>query len=114
MRVRYVHERPGLCTGNILWIGQWPMRRGKFPTDHPVGGADGPDCQFGTGKPIEDFRDRGYWASCFPEGDGITMRCEREQTPDQVRQDIAECFGWEVTSRVMVPFSSSARCYGDR
>jgi hypothetical protein len=35
-----------------------------------------------------------------PEGDGITMRCEREQDPEVVVQDIKECFGFDVKRKI--------------
>lgn len=101
MRVRYRHERPGLHTGNILWDGKWPMRNGLFPSTHPVGNRgkhnlSNARSELGESTAMLVFRDRGYWASCFPEGDGITMSTERGQTAEQVAQDIRECFGWEV------------------
>lgn len=86
------------CCSNILWSGRYPMRGGKFPASHPVGNGEGPGCQFGAGSPIETFRSRGYWASCFPEGDGITFIDESDpkRAPEVVAKDITECFGWEV------------------
>lgn len=71
--------------GNILWTGRWPMKAGTFPDDHPV--------KRGT---ITDFRNRGYWASSFPEGDGITFKCEENQSMEIVTHDIQECFGWDM------------------
>lgn len=98
-RVKYVHENPGVHTGNILWDTAYEMRSGKFPPNHPCcpgdSGMNG-ECQFGQGPAIEAFRARGYWASCFPEGDGITMTVKNGQSPDQVVRDIEECFGWKV------------------
>lgn len=97
MKVEYIHGSPGVHTGNILWDGRWPMRNGKFPVSHPVGGGmEGLDGQFSTSPAMEQFRARGYWASSFPEGDGITMRCKSGQPCEQVTKDIVECFGWEV------------------
>jgi hypothetical protein len=101
LRVRYVHEKPGVHTGNILWPGAWPMKWGIFPANHPCAlhcimpvHTD----QFGESNALTAFRQRGYWASCFPEGDGITMLCRNGQTPEQVMADIRECFGWTVTT----------------
>lgn len=104
MKVTYVHERPGLHTGNILWAGKWPMYGGRFPVGHPVGNRGKHNLSNDRGELSEspamlEFRARGYWASCFPEGDGVTMRTERGQTAEQVAQDIRECFGWEVEIR---------------
>jgi hypothetical protein len=85
-----------VCYGNIIWTGKFPMRNGRFPADHPVGGATGIVDQCGNGPGIEAFRQRGYWASCFPEGDGITWKPLREQNNEQCMTDIRECFGWEA------------------
>lgn len=97
LTVRYIHEVPGVSYGNIMWPGRFPMRHGVFPQDHPAapgrrifGGEIGD-----TGQ-MQAFRARGYWASCFPEGDGITMKVERGQTPEQVAADIRAVFGWDV------------------
>ena len=94
MKVRYIHETTR-TTGNILWPfdGPYPMRGGVFPANHPAHRSHGTDH-----APLETFRARGYWASCFPEGDGITMKCERGQNENDVVRDIRECFGWEVSS----------------
>lgn len=97
MRVKYLHGRLGCHAGNILWEGRWPMRGGLFHPRHPVGGGiEGRDGQCSTSPQMEAFRARGYWASSFPEGDGITLRCKAGQTREQVVKDIQECFGWEV------------------
>lgn len=98
MKVEYFHEIPGVGYGNIMWPGAFPMRGGRFPAGHPcaAGMRGGIDVQFGTSAALTEFRGRGYWASCFPEGDGITMKVGNGQSPEQVAKDIAECFGWEV------------------
>ena len=82
--------RAGFCYGNIMWQKAHPMRAGKFPLSHPVGGvfAD----QAGNGPQIVLFRERGYWASCFPEGDGITWKPLRDQSDEQCMADIRACF----------------------
>lgn len=36
--VTYVHEKPGVHTGNILWVGEFKMIHGKFPQSHPFPG----------------------------------------------------------------------------
>jgi len=102
MKAIYRHQSE-LAHGNILWEGLFPMRAGAFPRNHPCyapGEVRAGDVQFGTSDALQTFRERGYWASCFPEGDGITMKAEKEQTPEQVVQDIKECFGWEVVLQV--------------
>ncbi len=97
--VEYVHEVPKLHTGNILWKPPHPMRNGKFPKTHPCAAGDTFEMEMGKQPAIEAFRSRGYWASCFPEGDGITMTCSNNQPAEQVAKDIEECFGWKVTVR---------------
>lgn len=102
MKVDVRHGAKGVCYSNIIWDGRYPMRHGKFPENHPC--SDSGDAAF-TGasesKPsagnIGKFRERGYWASCFPEGDGITFEPLKEQSREQVLTDIHECFGWELS-----------------
>jgi len=97
MKVKVFPYVKGKNTGNIIWEGKYQMKNGKFPSNHPVGGIfGGDDGQIGNGKNIEAFRARGYWASCFPEGDGITWIPEKGQTIEQTIIDIKECFGWEL------------------
>lgn len=99
LRVRLIGYREGVHTGNINWGTAHPMVWGKFPRTHPVGGefCDNPDGQCGTSEAMTAFRDRGYWASCFPEGDGITWRPLRGQDLKQTANDVRECFGWDVS-----------------
>lgn len=114
MNVKYIHEQPGLSYGNIIWaerdrgdsyysVSRYAMKNGKFPPDHPCSAgvaSSNKESEFGSGGPLQAFRERGYWASCFPEGDGITMKVLKGQDADTVRKDIAECFGWTVESEV--------------
>lgn len=73
------------------------MRNGKFPASHPIGGVSRPgEAELGSDGKLEKFRSLGYWASCFPEGDGITFVPEKEQSNEQVDQDIKDSFGWEI------------------
>jgi hypothetical protein len=99
--------REKVAMGNIVWserdqgsayyrVSKFAMRGGKFPACHPVGGDAGFADQSGSGSTIVAFRERGYWASCFPEGDGITWKPERGQSDDQCMTDIRECFGWDA------------------
>jgi len=124
VKVKYCHpvldERgKRLSTANIIWAerdrgdsyysySRFAMKNGKFPKDHPcapfVDDAPSHDgSQYGASATLQAFRARGYWASCFPEGDGITLKWWQDvaeptdKTPEQVMQDIRECFGWEVT-----------------
>jgi hypothetical protein len=106
-----------LSTGNIIWterdrgdayyrVSRYSMQAGKFPQNHPCAPFDDPapenSMQMGGSKKLNAFRARGYWASCFPEGDGITLYWWDKpeefgaKTEAQVKQDIRECFGWEV------------------
>lgn len=102
MKVRYIHENPGLWSGNVMFPTRYPARNGRFPADHPcaagslVFGTVG-DSQCGDSPTLQSFRAKGYWASCFPEGDGITMKTKNDQHSKQVMADIREVFGWEVT-----------------
>jgi hypothetical protein len=100
--------RKGMGMGNIIWAernqgssyyrtSKFAMRGGKFPPNHPVGGGDAGAAQMGTGENITKFRERGYWASCFPEGDGITWEPKEGQSDEQCLTDIRECFGWDVS-----------------
>ena len=101
MQVRYIHEKPKVSHGNIMWAPAHPMRNGKFPQSHPAAPSstfhpNAGDGQLGTSPQMIAFRERGYWASCFPEGDGITMSVKNDQRPEQVASDIREVFGWDV------------------
>lgn len=88
MEVKFTNEK-GNCTAKILWHGSYPMRFGKFPYNHPI-----------TREMIGAFRDRGYWASCYPEGDGITFYSLSNPKDDkQVIKDIEECLDFTVVSR---------------
>jgi len=98
MKIKYVHQKPGKHTGNILWEKAHPIKFGIFPKEHPVGGGFAGSLQLGTGENIKKFREKGYWASCFPEGDGITLESNNKSS-EQVIKDIKECFGWDVENR---------------
>jgi hypothetical protein len=101
MQVKYIHGKKGVCSSNILWAPAVPMRGGIFPSSHPAAPGDKfgeglKDGQLGTSDKMMAFRERGYWASCFPEGDGITLDPQKDQPPEKVVQDIREVFGWSV------------------
>lgn len=98
MKVTISPYRQGVHYGNILWRDKHPMRGGKFPASHPVGGSfmDSKPDQCGNGDNIQAFRARGYWASCFPEGDGITYQPLKGQDAETCMKDVREVFGWEV------------------
>lgn len=105
--------REKLAHGNIIWaerdrgsayyrVSRFAGRNGKFTADHPIApngdvmGSSAGGSQGGDGPKLQAFRDRGYWASCFPEGDGVTWKPLNGQDDDQCLKDIRECFGWDV------------------
>lgn len=100
--VRYIHGSKGQWSGNILWrVRPRPARNGWFPSDHPAapmskvfGNVGGNQC--GCSEALTKFRSLGYWASCFPEGDGITLDALHDQSKQQVISDIEDVFGWKV------------------
>ena len=106
VRVFPFREKRGM--GNIIWAerdqgsayyrtSKYAMRGGKFPPGHPVGGgADYASSQMGDGPKIVAFRALGYWASCFPEGDGITWQPLNGQSDEQCMADIKTAFGWDA------------------
>ena len=113
--------RKNLGMGNIIWaernlgssyyrVSQYAMRGGKFPATHPVGGGHCPSdaSQCGESEAITKFRERGYWASCFPEGDGITWEPKRDQSDEQCLADIRECFGWDAQWGVKMPAGAAS------
>jgi hypothetical protein len=95
-KVKVYPYRKGVGYGNIMWEGKFPMRNGKFPKDHPCADGDGFKMEIGKGPGLVAFRERGYWASCFPEGDGITWEPLKGQSHDLCMIDIRECFGWDA------------------
>ncbi len=121
MLVKYFHppkdsDGEYMAHANIIWadrdrgsgyysVSRFAMRNGRFPASHPCAPFDDADpgnSQMGGSKRLAAFRARGYWASCFPEGDGITLKWwsdvpnPTEKTAEDVTRDIRECFGWEV------------------
>lgn len=126
MTFDYCHPSLGsdgkpMSSANIIWAernqgsayyrtSKYAMKAGKFPPTHPCAPFDNHDSddhsQMGDSKKLAAFRDRGYWASCFPEGDGITLKWWGDggegfdsRTPEQVMKDIQECFGWALRLR---------------
>jgi hypothetical protein len=49
-----------------------------------------------TDDPLGVLRARGYLASCFPEGDGISFDPPDGKTTDQIVQDFQECLGLDL------------------
>jgi len=92
--VSYYHSFPN-AFANILWDKKYPMNAGKFPKDHPCAGTGTFELEMGNCPQLVSFRERGYWCSCFPEGDGIVLDTKGNDA-ETVAKDIRESFGWEV------------------
>jgi len=105
--------RADVAYGNIVWAkrdrgsacyrtSRFAAKRGHFPVDHPAAPGQlvftpGLSGQFGTSEQLTRFRGLGYWASCFPEGDGITWQPLNGQTDEQCLEDIRKCWPeWNV------------------
>ena len=108
MKVDYYHT---IAHGyaNIMFSRRWPMRGGRFPSDHPCSDDPSPMMMLGeqrrVGRAADDpvetsalgrFRLLGYGASCFPEGDGIAILVPDGKSAEEVAADISDCFGWSV------------------
>lgn len=117
MTVRYIHGEKGRWAGGVLWSERAPARNGVFPHNHPcaagtpVFGAAG-NGQCGEGEKLNAFRELGYWASCFPEGDGITLDAVLNQPPAQVIADIEQVFGWRVRRGETSTWLSASKATG--
>jgi hypothetical protein len=100
MKVYYYHTIPR-GNANIYWKGFYPARGHLFPADHPAAPNSpvfgGLTDQCGSSDSLLRFRALGYWASCFPDGDGITLNPLEGRDAEKVAQDIRDCFGWDVT-----------------
>lgn len=64
--------------------------------ENPVPTVWGREEQPNTNDPLGRLRARGYLASCFPEGDGISFEPPQGRSVDQVADDFLECFGFDV------------------
>lgn len=66
-------------TGNLVWNREQFIGSGKEIT-----------------KSLNDFRGMGYWASPYPEGDGITFNLNEgiSKTPEEMLSDFRRCFEW--------------------
>lgn len=101
---------------NIMFGESFPMRAGKFPKQHPCSddpkpmvmgshkakpaGAtewiDVPGEQPESDTALGKLRAMGYWCSCFPEGDGITVQALQGQTAEQLAEAVRACFNLPV------------------
>lgn len=102
MKVEFFAPVKDKYTGNIMWKPAQPMRGGFFPRTHPCYGSPEPmivgrNPATTNDSPLDQFRALGYWASCFPEGDGITFNAPDNKTSAEMVEDIKSCFGWDVT-----------------
>ena len=97
--VEYFGFVEGVGMGNLMWPGDFKMRAGRFPAKHPCGGqreGERMRMQLGGSDALDAFRALGYYASCFPEGDGLAFKPPPEKTTAQIVADIESCFGWSV------------------
>jgi hypothetical protein len=76
MKVRVLHDLQNVAYGNIMYL-----ETGDVAMDALV-----------------RFREAGYFASCFPEGDGICFRPLKDQSYDQIESDIREILKFEIDS----------------
>lgn len=95
LAVEYFHAMTG-GKANIMWRQVHRMSGGKFPPSHPIGGGNAGNMQFGQSDAMTAFRALGYWASCFPGGDGIVLDLPEGKDAAAVARDIQETFGWNV------------------
>jgi hypothetical protein len=108
MDVKVYPFRKGIGYGNIIWderskgdayyrTSQYAGHNGTFPANHPIAPKSGVfqrelGSQCGDSQALREFRGRGYWASCFPEGDGVTWQPLNGQSDEQCLKDIQESF----------------------
>ncbi|MDP1933599.1 MAG: hypothetical protein Q8K47_01775 [Nitrosomonas sp.] len=65
-------------TGNLLWNTE-----------------EAPNFYSEIIRSLEEIRNLGYWASPFPEGDGVTFIDESKKKKDiEILNDFRSCFGW--------------------
>lgn len=108
MKVKVYSYREKIACGNVIWcerdrgnayyrVSKFAMSRGRFPASHPCASSSviGYTTEIGCSSKLTAFRERGYFASCFPEGDGFCWEPLRKQTDMQCLSDLRECFGWE-------------------
>lgn len=87
---------------NLMFIGETHrMNGGMFPKTHPFIDCPKPftfahdPCPESNDR-LSQFRRAGYFASCFPEGDGVTIRRGLEQSNDQLIEDICRILQIEI------------------
>lgn len=86
---------PKVSFGNIMFDRRYANK------EHPC--ADNPEpltwegCDYKKGDDkLTKFREAGYHASCFPEGDGIAFKPLEDQSNQQILNDIINILGFEI------------------
>lgn len=88
--------------GNIIWSPAHKMRGGVLPKSHPCAGNPRPtvfsrDEQPKSADPLGKLRAKGYLASCFPEGDGISFDPPAGRAHEEILADFRECWpDWKI------------------
>lgn len=80
---------------NLMFDSKHPMRNGKFLSTHPFIDCKEPLTFANNPHPdatdrLNKFRQAGYFASCFPEGDGITIQRLKGQSEQQLIEDVCK------------------------
>lgn len=91
---------PGISAHNLMFDRKYPMVGGKFPKNHPFANCIEPFTIHNAPAPfatdcLNEFRHEGYFASCFPEGDGVTIRCLLGQSNEKLEEDIFKYLIWQ-------------------
>lgn len=84
MKIKYCHQKENFY-GNIFWDK-------NIKLENLIN-----DTNIDFRSQLEKFRALGYYASCYPEGDGIAISDNTgTKTADNVSSEISKIFGWEV------------------
>lgn len=98
---KYIKGTKGLCYSNLMFEKSYPL----WSKDHPchenkihLMWKELDDLKKGIqgNDPLSKFRAAGYFASCFPEGDGIAFEALKYQSEEQIIKDIESIFGVDV------------------
>ena len=88
MKARFVPPREN-CSGNLLW-------------NKSIFNDSKSKIEISLGK----LREIGYWASAFPEGDGVTFNVTDEtstKSNDEMFDDFLSAFDWVDIEKVAKP-----------
>ncbi len=82
-----------LSHGNLMFGKHIDLTSKEHPFwDNPIPTvllkSDVDGCE--SNERLSNFRKAGYFASCFPEGDGLTFRPLKGQDNDQIQRDVIE------------------------